>query len=341
MIRDVLNQYAASTERVFKHDRTRSVGASEIGQCARKVWYTKHLPPPEKGSSNWGATTRGSVMEDAFWVKAMKARFGKNLKMAGARQRTLVDGSLSATPDGLIVGLPKDALAHLGVPDIESDCILTECKSIDPRVNLQKEKSTHAYQAQVQLGLVRLKTRYKPMYVLISYMDASFWNEVSEFVVRHDEAIFANAQKRAKEILSADDASLMKPEGWIAGGSECDTCPFVRPCGVVRSSGPGKQVVEATPKQVEEITHLCHAAAAVQDAANTNAARLRELKDEIKGKMREAGIRWLTGVVTWAAVRGRQSWNVPALIEAAKEAGVDVEEFSTVGDPTDRLEIKL
>jgi hypothetical protein len=41
-----LDAYAATLNKTFEHDRTQSVGASEIGQCARKVFWTKNELDP-------------------------------------------------------------------------------------------------------------------------------------------------------------------------------------------------------------------------------------------------------------------------------------------------------
>jgi hypothetical protein len=41
--------------------------------------------------------------------------------------------------------------------------------------------------------------------------------------------------------------------------------------------------------------------------------------------------------VTWSPVKGRPSWNFPALRSAAAAAGLDLQSFETVGEPTDRL----
>ena len=58
--------------------------------------------------------------------------------------------------------------------DIGADCLLLECKSIDPRVKLDAPKPEHRYQVIVQLGVVRETTEFQPRYAIISYIDASF-----------------------------------------------------------------------------------------------------------------------------------------------------------------------
>jgi len=67
-------------------------------------------------------------------------------------------------------------------------------------------KLEHVYQAQVQLGMVRAKTKYKPEYAVIAYTNASFFDDVVEFVVRYDSEIFIDAQKRAARIMTAHRA---------------------------------------------------------------------------------------------------------------------------------------
>ena len=68
---------------------------------------------------------------------------------------------------------------------------------------------------------------------------------------------------------------------------------------------------------------------------------VREMEQAIKDRMREKKIRRIPGVVIWSAVKGRQSYDNEAIREAAKKKGVNIEKFSTVGDPTDRLLVQL
>jgi hypothetical protein len=339
MIKEALNAYAASIERQFTHDRKQTVGGSEIGLCARKVCYDKHGVPKDTDFAE-NPATRGTVMESAFWYPAMKHAYGNQLKIAGPNQITLSSPPLSATPDGLLINLERDALKHLGVKDIGAGrCILVEGKTIDPRVNLVKAKAENEAQVQVQLGLIRKQTHYRPNYAVISYTDASFWSEVTEFVVKFDLETFAAAERRATKILNCEPKE-MKPEGWIAGGKECDYCPWVRHCGGTRRDVPG-QDMSADPQFKAEIVDMCTALLSKRAASEAWEAEVREYEQALKDRLREKKVRRIPGVVIWSAVKGRQAYDNEAIREAARKKGVNIEKFSTVGDPTDRLLVQL
>ena len=343
MIREALTKYVGSIEKVWKHDRSETIGASEIGACERKVyWIKKTVYTPKKGDpSGWGARTRGTIMEDSFWQPALKHAFKNNLMLSGPDQQSFVDGQLSSTPDGLLTNLPRDCLRYLGVKDLgPSQCILVECKTIDPRVNIREAKAENAFQVQVQLGIVRKKTKYKPDYALITYVDASFWDDVKEFPIKFDPVLFASAQARAKKILSAKHPRELMPEGWVAGGNECEYCPFTKECGVMRRSIPEKEK-SADPQFIAEVTDMANHIIKLETALKESDARLRTAREEMKDRLRDKGVRKIPGIVVWSYVKGRQSYDNVAIREAAEAAGVDTEVFSTVGEPTDRLQILL
>src|SRR4029077_15119299 len=131
------------------HDRSNTVGASEIGQCIRKTWFSKHDIQRDEGYiDRYGVRLRGTLIENHYWVPAMQAA---GALYTGQFQKTVMDGYLSATPDGIMPDLKRECLTHLGVPDIgPSRCIALETKSIDPRVNLTEAKSEHVFQTHVQ-----------------------------------------------------------------------------------------------------------------------------------------------------------------------------------------------
>ena len=351
MIAAALHQHAELTNRDWVVDRSQTVGASEIGQCARKVFFSKNEGDHAFGAARdvdyedgYGARIRGSVYETHWWEPALRRSFGERLLYAGSAQRTFVDGFLSATPDGVIVNLENGALAGLGISDVEGDCIVTDCKTIDPRARLQEAKPEHVYQIQVQIGLVRLKTNLQPTYGLLSYTNASFWSEIKEFAVRFDPAIFAEAQARATRIMTARSSDELRPEGYIAGGKECEFCPFTRPCGAARSGRVPDHSADLDPEAASHIALLAHTAKALKASAEASAAAARAVEQDVRDALAAAGVRKaITDDVTvsWSPIKGRVSWNMDELVEAATAAGVDVTAFRSIGAPSDRLTITL
>jgi hypothetical protein len=340
MIREALLDYAKSLKRDFLYDRASTVGASEIGTCARRVAYGKRDVPPDPEFAETPAT-RGTIMEEAFWNPAMRKRWGSRLKLAGAQQTTLRDGPLSATPDGLLVRMPLNLLRKdHGIKSIgNSRCVLIESKTIDPRVNLRSAKAENELQVQVQLGLVRKLTVYKPNYAVISYIDASFWHEVAEFAVRFDPEKFDRATGRAAEILASTPEQL-KPEGYISGGQECEHCPWARRCGHTRRQVPSNEK-PADKQFTAEVTDWCRHILQKRRERNEADAKVREAEQALKDRLREKSVRRVHGVVTWSAVKGRVSYDDRAIREAAVAKGVRIERYETVGEPTDRLQITL
>jgi hypothetical protein len=218
--------------------RSQTIGASEIGRCARQLFYLKNEGDPVHGAcrnpdfvEGWGNPVRGTVFEESFWTPALSAAYGDRLRFAGKDQETFVKGFLSATPDGLLIDLADDALAPLGVASLGGDrSLVVECKSVHPNTRLTEPKLAHVYQVQVGLGLIRELTEHRPEYALISYTNASDWSETREFVVERDPAIFDVAQRRALQILTAMFAEALPPEGLTSGGRECEWCPYSNAC---------------------------------------------------------------------------------------------------------------
>jgi hypothetical protein len=338
-----LADYARSIRGPAK-DRAFTLGASDIGACSRKTFFAKHGGERNPGYvETWGATLRGQMIEQVFWVPALRARFGADLKFIGDRQRQFKRGFISATPDALLTNAPRDILASLGVPDIGGDCLLLECKSVDPRVKLDAPKPEHRYQVIVQLGVVRETTDYQPCFGVLTYIDASFWDTITEFVVAFDPDIYASAKTRAVKVLTATVASELPPEGWIAGGKECERCPFTKACGIERRAVPSNGTC-ADPQFAAELRELAIAYKARQADVAAAEARLRESQHEIKERLRAKQLRCVAGddfSVSWTAVKGRQGYDVTALSAAAAAAGVGVHEFEIGTTPGERLDVRV
>jgi hypothetical protein len=333
MIKEALAAYAKASQKPWAHDRAKSIGASEIGQCVRKNWFAKHGSPPDPAyADRWGAKKRGDLIE-AFWEKALRKHLGKGvLHYAGQYQRTFIDkeSCLSATPDGLI--------------KTDSECFTVECKSIDPRAKIEEAKPEHVFQCQVQMGLVRQLTHYQPTHAILCYIDASFLDESREFKIPFDAGVFEEAKRRAAAIYAANSAESLRPEGYIAGGAECEYCAWRGSCSAMRA---GQVPTRQEPVDDVAIGALMRLAGnRARYKANAEALELlaREAEEEIKQVLRDYGTRRVNagGIsISWSALKGRPSWDWPALRAAAEEAGLDLSEFETTGEPSDRLQIRL
>lgn len=230
MIANALNAYGSRT-RAWAHDRKQTVGASSIGSCLRRIWFEKHGTTHDDGhTTTWGYMRRGSVFEDAFFVPALRAHYGKRLRYAGDQQRTFFDETspLAATPDGLLREVTVEECAEWGIP--RTNCVIVECKSIGSFKAADLPKPEHEFQVQAQMGLMRQHGRYKPEAAIIVYTSAFDYSRISEHPVVFDPAVFKRAQDRALIAMGADGAANVAPEGRQSGGRECRYCPFLISC---------------------------------------------------------------------------------------------------------------
>ena len=356
LTRPALQEHVSRQREIYRKKTKRSgiyVGASEVGLCIRRVWYAKQQrltlnPKHADDPTSWGAARRGSTFENYFWVPAMRKAYGDRLLFTGRQQQTMIYEDLRATPDGLLIRQKRDALTALGVSDIgPSRCVVLECKTIDPRIPLERAKPEHVFQAQIQLGMFRRTTEYKPDYALISYTNASFFDDIIEFVVEYDDAIFLQGLARAKQIKQATDPVQLKPEGWICGGQECNYCPFVKPCTAIRTGREmplSESAAAVDPGWLVRVTDLAKREREIATRVSADGEAQRNIQNEIRELLREAGLRQVTGhgiSITWSPVKGRPSIDMKALKDAASKLGLDIQKFETVGDPTDRLIIRV
>lgn len=341
-ISDMLRSYGAGLSKAWSHDRLNTVGASEVGQCLRKTWFAKNEQPHDAGyEDRFGAKLRGDLIEAHYWVPGLRAQLpeGVELRYAGDEQRTLVDGYLSATPDGILLGVDRGCLNHLGVADVGDASLAVEAKSIDPRVDLKVEKPEHSFQTQAQMGLIRHATPYQPHYALISYVDASFLDDVREFAVKFDPAIYQAAKDRARLVMTTEDVLSLPPEGKMAGGDECRYCPWASHCAAVTVAGipkdESKPLGDNAAAELHALRDVERELSERKDATETEHAAAREA---VKEFLRLHGIRRFKGEgwsVSWASVKGRETLD----IKAAESAGLDLSPFKKLGNPAERLTV--
>jgi CRISPR/Cas system-associated exonuclease Cas4 (RecB family) len=341
----LFEDFNTANQKVWEHDRSTTVGASEVFTCLRKAWFEKRakefgIEPDSEYKDSWGATRRGDLMENYHVVPAVSNHLpdGAVLLMAGDTQETLVYGHASATPDGLIVGLENDALADHGIPDLETGEVMFEIKSIDPRANLEEEKGNHHGQTQMQMGLIHKLTNHRPKWAVILYVNASFYDDIKVFAVPFDENVFNNGLKRAATVFEVDDAKEIRPEGKFSG--DCEYCRWRGACGTAVKESIPEQMKKAAedPESVEALLDPIteyFTAKVEYDAAN---ARFEEAKQGIKDTIMEIGKRKVKGdgwQVSWTFVEGRESFDIAAM----KEDGIDVDAYKKQGNGYDKLTV--
>jgi len=341
-IKAIFDSYAKATEKVWAHDRLSTVGASGVFGCLRKGWFAQQETPHDPGYvDRYGAKKRGDLLEAHWFVPALLQGLppGVELLWAGENQRTIVDGYSSATPDGLIVNRSNQDFVIEGITVPPGGCIGVECKSIDPRVDLAEAKAEHIGQVHVQMGLVRSCTEYRPEVVLVVYIDASFIDDVDVFPVRFDQAVYDAARQRAVTLMMAEHANALAPEGKVAGGKECEHCPYRSRCAAA--------IVQAIPKDekplrdddMAAIAALVTAERAADAAKKASAAAHSEAQEKIKAFLRAKNTRKVKDKgwsVAYSSVSGKTSID----IEAAQAAGLDLSPFQKEGDPFERLYIR-
>lgn len=349
----LFDAYMAANQKVWVHDRSLTVGASEVWGCMRKTWFEKRgkllgFSPDEDYQDTWGALERGNLIENYFVVPALRLALPKmqslpeevTLLLAGDDQKTLVLDKSSATPDGLITGLQPGPLWIRGgdqdiyIPDIGSDCIVLEIKSIDPRVSLIEERAKHHGQTQVQIGLLRELTEYRPLFSIVLYVNASFLNHVTPFVVPFDPEMYETAKARALDVWRVDDPMMVRPEGRFNG--DCAHCKWQQAC--------GQSTVDAIPaakvSKPETVSALNPKVAVYLDARKEFDAaekRLKQAQEDIKEVMLDHATRAVEGAswkATWFPVKGRMTLDQKAL---AKD--VDLTPYMREGNPHDQLRI--
>lgn len=343
----MFDDYAKSIEKEWAHDRSKSVGASEVFACWRQVFFKKRgnelgFDPDPDYVQRWGATARGNLIENYHVVPAIMNNIpaGVEAKLMGDEQETLHVGRNSATPDGLLCNLPKDALKKYGVDDIKSTRVMFEIKSIDSRASLKTEKRIHRGQAITQMGVIRELTEReedKPNYCVILYVDASFYDVMTVFVVEYDAKVWESAKARANRLWTTNDPSVFPPEGKFEG--ECDYCAFKHECAKVTQDGIPEGQLKNDP--IDELDDYIKQYADAAVRANKAEKEKKVIGQTIKELLTERDIKAYKNddagsSVSWSFVSGRQVFDK----DAAIADGVDIDKYMKRGAGFDRLLVK-
>jgi hypothetical protein len=344
-----LYKHLQDNQRVFAGGRIDTIGSSEIFACLRKAWYARNNPEAvDQSTRNLGILERGNVIENAFFVPAMRGIFGAyNCHYMGDTQRTFRLGRLSATPDGLITGQPDDLFADDGLPSLgyansalKHASFVIENKSFDMRSVISEEREYHRCQAIVQMGMIRRQTVHHPEYAVITYINASDYLDVRPFFVKYDDDVFVAAQERAETAYRAKEAYDLPAEGVAQG--DCEYCDFVRLCRgtdadhfPTSKTRPDDNVLGALRSLASE--YLEHRG--VEQAAEKRKKRKAE---DIKRLLSEAGTRGVSEPdlrISYTLMDGKESLDRASLDAYIIAQGRTMDDFITVGAPYTRLTI--
>lgn len=337
---------SAGKQKTWMYDRNLSMGASEAFDCLRKAFFKKkgYEQDPDFDQS-WGAMERGNLIEDYYVVPALDAGLPEGIDLIGAGQSdqtTFLDQEnfLSATPDGLLANLEKDALSLYGVDDIESDCITVEVKSIDPRVNLTEEKAIHRGQVNIQLGLIRDQTDFKPRYGVILYVDASFLDNITPFVIRFDEKIYEAAKKRAKKMFAAKEPTDLAAEGKVTGG--CKFCAWQKRCNAYNLAAVPQESFDKTALEKDRLVmaKLVESEQEAKERAKLAEMDVERIRLEMKEFLKKLGTKNLKATdgswgVTYSTQKGRVSLDKDALVAD----GIDLTKYEKEGEGFEVLRV--
>lgn len=346
----MFSSFVEENKKTWAHDRKQTVGASEIFKCIREVWFGKrgaefgYSIDEDVDGERWGATKRGDLLEEHFVAPTIKDHTQDGIFiLSGKQQKTFFHNYNSATPDGLIIDLDKDALEEYGIKDIESDCICVEIKTIDPRVRLHSEKNIHHGQAQTQMGIIRELTKYRPMYCVVLYVDASFLDKIRIFPVRFEEEAWVQAQERAATVFEIDDPAELLAEGKIDG--TCEYCDWQHSCALVQTGlVPENDKLKLDDGQIDDLDTLIKEYDRLRKLFKESERAFKQAGSDIKDKLVEFDVRKVPGKkygmpwsVSWGKQKGRKSLD-QSLVKNA--LGLDtLEDFQKEGDPFEVLRV--
>lgn len=335
----IFDEYIKGKQKVWKHDRSTTVGASEVFDCFRKMVLEKRhaewgYEPDDQSDVSMGAAERGNIIEDHYVVPALSKKLpelGLELHFAGqSTQETLVLGRNSSTPDGLITGIPVGDLVikakdtTITLPNVTEGCIGLEIKSIDPRANLIEERAKHRGQSQMGLALMRELTEHKPRYWVILYIDASFIDHITPFVIEYDEDVYKAGVARANAVWACEHPSKATPEGKF--DNSCDHCKWTGACGEATFS-----LYHAAEEKPDSYTDVA-LEPYVRDYLDAQAAMkdsellFEEAKQTLKTAMAEMKVRRVNHTefsAVWSTVKGGSRLDTDAL----KKSGIDLSPY--------------
>lgn len=356
-----VHDFLGSLQSEFEHDRTKTVGASEIAKCARMIGYKKAGIEPDEETDLSGFGARGNVMEDhmlAPFADFMVSKLGGTMHFHGQENQMTLEApklGLSATPDGAATGLPKTALSKVNGPKYSvpkfSGSMLVEFKSFDPRKNTGKFPE-HPHVGQCNYGTGMLRTSWDALEIdapapdaaYLLYVNASDYSDVREYAFKFNSKMFTSQKARAKAIINAareGKVENLRPEGKITG--ECRLCDYKQRCTGYTNMVP-PEIAKLRAKGQEELTRLLTEHRGVKTKYEDAEVAKKALEAQIREALMAAKTKWADvegiGKVNWTRSAGRSSFDRKKAEAALTTKGYKVEDFIKQGNPSETLKIE-
>lgn len=319
-IESALHAYG-SREKDWAHDRSKTVGASEVGKCLRLVAHKKLVGEELHRPTDYGFVKRGDVIEDAWFAPALQAA-GLDVSAVGQEQVTLIhpDGQLSGTPDGWIV--------H------EGQRYVLECKSRP--VIPERPLRAHHWQVVSNMGIAR-DLGQRADGAIIIYINPNQLSDIGLFFVSFDPDLYQLTKDRAGLIFDAQTWTDLPAEGRSFG--DCSYCPARKDCwsydaDVFDVTQPdfSENALKALEGMVKDRVELARA------SKDADQAR-KEIDDAIRRTLQEHAVDKVDlpdCTVRIAKRKGRKTLDKDALIAS----GVDLAPFEKEGAPISFIEVK-
>lgn len=354
------NEVAEKNKKVWAHDRTQTVGASEVFSCHRQTFFKKRAPEladePEGIDPEWGHTARGDLIENEFVVPTLRQMFGdERCLFMGTDQKTLVDGRLSATPDGVITDLPDDAMADYGIASLGGTGILVpevktfggdhaapkkkrvaDEKDATKNLTVYEPRTKHEGQNVVQMGILRRKTNYSADVGVVLYINPVNLKDIRPAPVRYSESVYARAKERAEAVYEPGaTAKDFKAEG-LFGGNDCSYCEFCTACNAIEMERFPDKAVPTKDFDAETQAELEERARKVADLRKQHKALEADKKmaeSELKSRMFDLGTTRIAGEGWSASVSksaGRKTLDKERI---AADFDIDLDEYQKEGEP--------
>lgn len=330
-------------------DRSKYLSASEASNCERMLWFAKRHPEKVRGPlETWGYAERGNAYES--WVVDRinsTLDLDETLLFAGSDQLSFYSDEhrISGTPDGFLVNQEK-----------KSGTVL-EFKSFDPRksvANLPDPK--HVAQININMALLQL---IRPVNAdvddehggILSYGNASNFQDHYEFPLKFDGTYFAKAKIKADRIFTKNNPADTEPEGLLNG--DCRFCPFTEEC----SKLIGKPIDEAEREIVQpmempeikanpiprgmkgKIRRFVENNQKIKDLKKEN----KELDKDVRAYVMEHGGEVTLGsaTVTVSEQAGRETVDKVRLRNHLDAIGMDLDDYIETGKPFSRMDVKF